>query len=79
MHEHRNKKHRRIDNYVYSIVISLEHNVQYIDGPVSGGPQGALNGTLSVMLGGDAQSIAKCTPYMQMYAQKILHMGDVGK
>lgn len=57
---------------------ATERGVAYVDGPVSGGPHGALNGTLSVMLGGDSAPIDRLRSFLQMYAQTIMHMGPAG-
>lgn len=49
-----------------------------VDAPVSGGQAGAENGKLSIMCGGSADAVAKAEPYMQAYAARIVHVGDVG-
>lgn len=55
------------------------NGTHYLDAPVSGGPQGALAGTLSMMVGGDSDVLASCRPLLATYATNILHMGPVGK
>jgi 3-hydroxyisobutyrate dehydrogenase len=50
----------------------------FIDAPVSGGVEGAKNGKLSVMVGGDADALARVQPVLACYAAKVSHMGDVG-
>lgn len=50
----------------------------FIDGPVSGGPSGARNGTMTMMLGGDANIIAKMQPMLEDIAKTIVHVGPVG-
>ena len=53
--------------------------LSYIDAPVSGGPQGAWNGTLSIMLGGDTASVQEVLPVLRLYAAKCEHFGSIGK
>ncbi|MDO5622419.1 MAG: NAD(P)-dependent oxidoreductase [Paracoccus sp. (in: a-proteobacteria)] len=50
----------------------------FLDAPVSGGPQGAANGSLSVMLGGDAAHVAQARPVLEAMAAKVTHVGPVG-
>lgn len=52
--------------------------VSFIDAPVSGGPQGAENGTLSVMVGGDTAALEKVRPVLEVFGKNIFHMGPVG-
>lgn len=50
----------------------------FIDAPVSGGVEGAKNGKLSVMAGGDAGTLERVRPVIDCYAAKIGHMGGCG-
>lgn len=50
----------------------------FLDAPVSGGPQGAASGSLSVMLGGDAQWAAQAKPVLDALASKVIHVGPSG-
>ncbi len=50
----------------------------FLDAPVSGGVEGAKNGRLSVMLGGDAATLERVRPALECFAARITHMGDVG-
>lgn len=50
----------------------------FIDAPVSGGVEGAKNGKLSIMAGGDAGALARVKPALETYAARINHMGAVG-
>ncbi len=52
--------------------------VSFIDAPISGGPQGAENGTLSVMVGADAAALEKVRPILEVFGKNIFHMGPVG-
>jgi 3-hydroxyisobutyrate dehydrogenase len=57
----------------------FSENIRFIDAPVSGGPQGALNGTLSVMIGGSQVKLASLLPYLKLFSAKQSFFGDVGK
>ena len=50
----------------------------FIDAPVSGGQQGALNGQLTIMCGGREQDIERARSVITHYARAITHMGPVG-
>ena len=52
--------------------------VDMIDAPVSGGQWGAINGTLSIMAGGDAAVLERVRPIFEAMGQKITHCGPVG-
>jgi 2-hydroxy-3-oxopropionate reductase len=49
-----------------------------LDAPVSGGEVGAVNGTLSIMVGGDAAALEEVMPVLQAMGKTILHMGGPG-
>jgi 3-hydroxyisobutyrate dehydrogenase len=55
-----------------------EKGIAFLDAPVSGGVEGARNGKLSVMVGGDAAALEKARPVLEAYAAKVTHMGTVG-
>ncbi len=50
----------------------------FIDAPVSGGQAGAVNGVLTVMIGGDQAFIDRAQPVLDCYAKAATRMGDVG-
>jgi 2-hydroxy-3-oxopropionate reductase len=52
----------------------------YLDAPVSGGEIGAIDGTLSIMIGGDAQAIDTVRPILEAMGNKerIVRIGDSG-
>ena len=52
--------------------------VGFVDAPVSGGTEGAVNGTLAVMAGGSDQDFERAGPVLQTFADAIHHMGAVG-
>ncbi len=49
-----------------------------LDAPVSGGQSGAENGTLTVMVGGDANDFAKAKPAIEAYARAVNLIGPAG-
>jgi 3-hydroxyisobutyrate dehydrogenase len=52
--------------------------VSAIDAPVSGGDVGAKNATLSIMVGGDTDAVAKVMPLFQAMGKNIVHQGGAG-
>jgi 2-hydroxy-3-oxopropionate reductase len=55
----------------------LEHGGLMLDAPVSGGEIGAVNATLSIMIGGDADALARVRPILECMGnkEKIIHVG----
>jgi 3-hydroxyisobutyrate dehydrogenase len=52
--------------------------VSIIDAPVSGGVKGAAEGTLSIMIGGEADKIEKVRPILEVLGRKLVHVGKLG-
>jgi 3-hydroxyisobutyrate dehydrogenase len=50
----------------------------FIDAPVSGGPKGAKNGTLTLMVGADSASLEKVRKILEVFGKNIFHMGPIG-
>ncbi|MBB6189491.1 NAD(P)-dependent oxidoreductase [Rhodanobacter sp. MP7CTX1] len=50
----------------------------FLDAPVSGGVEGAKNGKLSIMVGGDSDVLQRAMPVLEAYALRVTHLGDVG-
>ncbi len=50
----------------------------YLDAPVSGGAQGARDGTLVAMVGGAAEALDTARPVLACFAKHIFHLGPVG-
>ena len=55
-----------------------ERNVFAIDAPVSGGDIGAKNGTLTIMVGGEASALEKVMPVFMAMGKTVTHVGDPG-
>ncbi|MFU8820069.1 MAG: NAD(P)-dependent oxidoreductase [Gammaproteobacteria bacterium] len=51
---------------------------EFLDCPVSGGTEGAVAGTLSIMVGGDEATLARARPALEAMGGSITHMGAVG-
>ncbi len=55
-----------------------ERGVDMLDAPVSGGPQGARDATLSIMVGGRADVLARVRPLLDCLGAAVRHMGGHG-
>ena len=55
-----------------------EMNMFALDAPVSGGDIGARNGTLTIMVGGDASALERVMPVMLAMGKTVTHVGDAG-
>jgi 2-hydroxy-3-oxopropionate reductase len=61
------------------IAISLvEKGILALDAPVSGGDIGAINGTLTIMVGGPSEALEKVRPIFEVMGKTITHIGDAG-
>jgi 2-hydroxy-3-oxopropionate reductase len=54
------------------------YGADFLDAPLSGGEVGAREGTLSIMVGGSAETLERARPALEAVGQTIVHMGDVG-
>jgi 2-hydroxy-3-oxopropionate reductase len=52
--------------------------IEMLDAPVSGGETGAINGTLSIMVGGEADVFERVKPLFECMGKNIVHIGDHG-
>jgi 3-hydroxyisobutyrate dehydrogenase len=55
-----------------------KNGIKMIDAPVSGGSEGAQKGTLSIMVGGEAEDLEKIDPVLKAMGKTITHVGPVG-
>jgi 2-hydroxy-3-oxopropionate reductase len=55
-----------------------ERGATLLDSPVSGGPQGAIDGTLTCMVGGDRAAFDAAQPFFAAVGRTITHLGPVG-
>jgi 2-hydroxy-3-oxopropionate reductase len=59
---------------------AAEHGATLLDAPVSGGDIGAIQGTLSIMVGGDAAALERVRPILNAMGspERVIHIGDSG-
>jgi 3-hydroxyisobutyrate dehydrogenase len=50
----------------------------FVDAPVSGGVTGAETGELTIMVGGDPDTVARCSPLLDELGRSVVHVGPVG-
>ena len=55
-----------------------EKGAHMLDAPVSGGSWGAIEGTLSIMAGGDKATFDRCLPVFEAMGRNIVHVGATG-
>ncbi|MCL2346071.1 MAG: NAD(P)-dependent oxidoreductase [Desulfobulbus sp.] len=55
-----------------------ERGIDMLDAPVSGGPQGAIDATLAIMVGGAAAALERARPLLEKLGQRIVHVGPNG-
>jgi 2-hydroxy-3-oxopropionate reductase len=55
-----------------------ELGARWVDAPLSGGAPGALNGTLSLMVGGESADVEAAMPVLKALATGIAHLGPSG-
>ena len=53
-------------------------NVAYLDAPISGGVEGAIKGTLTVMVGGDVAAFRRAVPVLSAIGSDVHHIGPSG-
>ena len=53
-------------------------NMHMLDAPISGGSEGAANGTLSIMIGGETDQVARAMPCFEAMGTTITHVGGHG-
>ena len=67
-----------VDTVLLQVAKLAPHDVAFLDAPVSGGVEGAKKATLSMMVGGNAETLARVRPVLEKVAARIVHMGDSG-
>lgn len=55
-----------------------ERGIGFIDAPVSGGPKGAMNGAMTMVIGGSEAHVAAVEPILAVMSAKRVHVGPVG-
>ena len=57
---------------------AAERGVAVLDAPVSGGIAQREEGSLSIMVGGDAETLARARPVLEAFGSRIFHTGPIG-
>lgn len=55
-----------------------EKGIDYLDAPVSGGPEGVENGTLTIMVGGEKEAFERVRPLLNRLGETIEYLGGTG-
>jgi 2-hydroxy-3-oxopropionate reductase len=55
-----------------------ENGIEMLDAPVSGGQPKAIEGTLSVMVGGKQEIFDRCVPVFKSMAASVVRVGNIG-
>ena len=55
-----------------------DKGISFLDAPVSGGEAGAINGKLTVMVGGDIEAFESARSYISSFSQAVTLMGNAG-
>jgi 3-hydroxyisobutyrate dehydrogenase-like beta-hydroxyacid dehydrogenase len=58
--------------------VAAKQKLQFLDAPVSGGQAGAVNGTLTIMVGGEAESFGRIAQVLEAYGRCIKLLGPAG-
>ena len=73
------------DHSTVSLKTSIEshrllnkNGISFLDAPISGGPVGAKDGTLSIMVGGELDDYTMALPYYKMMGSTVKHIGKTG-
>ncbi len=59
-------------------VLGGERGIRVLDAPVSGGEKGAIDGVLSIMVGGSEEDFAAAAPVLAPLGKTIVHVGPAG-
>lgn len=55
-----------------------KRNLRFLDAPISGGDVGAINGTLTIMVGGETADFEEAKPILEVMGNKIFYCGSIG-
>lgn len=65
-------------NSIEMAAVLAKQSIDYIDAPISGGVNGAIDGTLTFISGGTEQAMKKATPVLHLMGKAIFRVGDIG-
>ena len=57
---------------------ALQQGIIWLDAPVSGGEKGAIEGTLTIMVGGELVGVERARPVLEAMGKRITHFGPAG-
>ena len=52
--------------------------IHFVDAPVSGGVKRAIDGSLSIMIGGESTAVERVSPILQAMGKTLVHVGSAG-
>ena len=55
-----------------------KNGINFLDAPVSGGPKGAKNGIIAIMVGGEKNIFFKIKPLLHVISNNVFYTGNVG-
>ena len=58
--------------------LAEKSGAEFIDAPVSGGQVGAINGTLSIMIGGKKEVVDSVIPMFEVFGKNMVYQGKAG-
>ncbi len=58
--------------------VAVTRGANVLDAPVSGGPHSIKAGAITLLVGGEAEVLARCESVLAAYARPILHLGPLG-
>jgi 3-hydroxyisobutyrate dehydrogenase len=57
---------------------AAKRGLRYIDAPVTGPPDAAADGSLTLLVGAATEDLEACRPLLSVLSQRIIHFGPVG-
>lgn len=54
------------------------HGIEMVDAPVSGGPEGAVAGTIAILVGGTDAQFDRIAPVLRAISPNVIHAGEFG-
>jgi len=55
-----------------------KRGLYWLDAPVSGGEKGAIEGTLTIMVGGEVEALERARPVLEAMGRRVTHFGPAG-
>lgn len=57
---------------------AAQRGIDLLDAPITGGPSGARDGTLGIMVGGDLAALERCRAVLAAVSSEVIHVGEIG-